>query len=166
MTIAPPARPPSATTARSTRFVADRRPEAEALGRRLGDLVAEPDALVAELSDGFARLADPEYIEGQRRVAPGIGPLFGVRWPLVEAVKRGFRRATRPDRPASLLLVAARLFEGTELELRWFAFGLLERLVADDPERTWQLLRRAGQEAADWITVDSARASRGEGHRR
>src|SRR5688572_30271188 len=133
MTVATPAASQSATTVRSARFVAD------------------PEALVAELRRGFARLADAEYIDGQRRVAPGIGPLFGIRWPLVEGVKRGFRGATQRDGPASLLLVAARLFEGSELELRWFAFGLLERLVADDPERTWQLLRRAGQEAADWI---------------
>ena len=32
-----------------------------------------------------------------------------------------------------------------------------------DPERTWQLLRRAAREAADWITVDSLAHPMGEG---
>jgi 3-methyladenine DNA glycosylase AlkD len=62
-----------------------------------------------------------------------------------------------------LLFVADRLLRETELEPRWFAFGLLERLIADDPERTWQLLRRAAREASDWITVDSLAHPVGKG---
>jgi hypothetical protein len=68
---------------------------------------------------------------------------------------RGFRAATRGDSPATLLLVADRLLREPELEARWFAFGILGRTLPREPERTWQLLRRAGREAADWITVDS-----------
>lgn len=157
---APPSRTaaapsPSPTTARAVALVAARKPVAEDLGRRLAELVGEPDAFAAMLTDGFAGLADVEYLDGQRRVAPGIGRLHGVRWPLSAAVERGFRAATRHSRTAGYLEVATRLFAEPELEPRWFAFGLLDRLLPDDPERTWQLLRRAAREAADWITVDS-----------
>ena len=115
----------------------------------------DPDAFAAALNRGFAELADPEYLDGQRRVAPGIGRLFGVRWPLNAAVDRGFRAATRRSPTTGFLEVAARLFAEPELEPRWFAFGLLDRLLVDDTERAWQLLRRAAREAGDWITVDS-----------
>jgi 3-methyladenine DNA glycosylase AlkD len=121
-------------------FVADRRDRAEELGRRLADEVNDPAAFVASLGAAFDELADPVYLDGARRIAPGIGALHGVRWPLIEAIKRGFRRETRHD---------------PTLEEHWFAFALLERLVIDDTERAWQLLRRASQEAGDWITVDS-----------
>jgi 3-methyladenine DNA glycosylase AlkD len=145
----------SGVTARAIAFVAERKPVADALGRELALLVAEPDAFAAALTRGFATLADPEYLEGQRRIAPGIGRIYGVRWPLTAAIARGFRDATRRERPVGYLEVAARLFAEPELEPRWFAFGLLERVLADDPERAWQLLRRGAREAGDWITVDS-----------
>lgn len=145
----------SDTTTRAVALVAERKPRAEALGRRLADLVADPDAFALALSEGFAELADPDYLDGQRRVAPGIGRLFGVRWPLNAAVERGFRAATRRSPTAGFLEVAARLFAEPELEPRWFAFGLLDQLLVDDTERAWQLLRRASREAGDWITVDS-----------
>jgi 3-methyladenine DNA glycosylase AlkD len=51
--------------------------------------------------------------------------------------------------------VADRLFHETPLEARWFAFDLLGRTLSAEPERTWQLLRRAAREAGDWITVDA-----------
>jgi len=89
-----------------------------------------------------------------RLIAPGIGQVHGVRRPLLAAVARGFRNETRRDRPTALLFVADRLFREPHLEARWFAFGLLERILAADPERTWQLLRRAAREAGDWATVD------------
>ena len=53
-----------------------------------------------------------------------------------------------------------------ELEARWFAFGLLERLVADEPERTWQLLRRAAREAARLDHRRPPRPRRRQGHPR
>jgi 3-methyladenine DNA glycosylase AlkD len=145
----------SPVTKRATALVAERRPKAEALGRDLAEHVNDPAAFAAALRDGLRGLSDPEYLEGQRRIAPGIGALFGVRWPLIEAVKRGFRESTRRERTGGWLFIADRLLREEELEPRWFAFGLLERLIADDPERTWQLLRRAAREAGDWITVDS-----------
>lgn len=145
----------SAATARAVEFVAARKPEAEALGRRLAESIQDPEASAAVLRTGLAALADPDYIAGQQFVAPGLGPTHGVRWPLLAAVILGFRRETRHDRPAALLFLADRLFRERELDARWFAFSLLERTLAPDPERTWQLLRRAAREAGDWITIDS-----------
>lgn len=150
-----PAAAPSATTARAVALVAERRGPAETLGRSLAEFTNDPDAFIGALRIGLAALADPEYLEGQRRVAPGIGGLHGVRWPLLAAVERGFRQATNGIRATPLLFVADRLFREPELESRWFAFGLLERTLAGETERTWQLLRRAAREAGDWITVDS-----------
>jgi len=157
MTTAPsrPASRASPTTQRAVALVAERRPKAEDLGRELADLTDEPDAFAEALREGLVRLSDEEYRGGQQRVAPGIGPVHGVRWPLLAAIERGLRDATRGQRTTPFLALADRLFREPELEPRWVAFGLLERLVADDPERTWQLLRRAAREAGDWITVDS-----------
>jgi 3-methyladenine DNA glycosylase AlkD len=146
--------PTSATTARAVEFVAERKPEAEALGAGLAEYLHDPDAFAAELQRGLARLADPEYLAGQQFVAPGIGTLHGVRWPLIAAIVRGFKGATKHDRPTPLLFLADRLFKEAHLETRWFAFALLERTLAAEPERTWQLMRRAAREAGDWITVD------------
>jgi len=147
--------PASQITTRATASVLDRRPAAEDLGRRLADEVGDPDAFAAVLRAGLTRLADPKYLAGQRRVAPGIGPLLGVRRPLIEGIERGFSAATRRERTSSWLFIVDRLLREPELEPRWFAFGLLDRLVVDDTERAWQLLRRAARDAGDWITVDS-----------
>ncbi len=75
----------SPVTERATALVAERRPIAEALGRDLAEHVNDPAAFAAALRDGLRGLSDPEYLEGQRRIAPGIGALFGVRWPLTAA---------------------------------------------------------------------------------
>lgn len=152
MTTAIPAASPA--TLRAVAFVAARKAGAEALGRSLADHIGDPDAFAAALRHGLEGLADPEYLEGVRSVAPGIGTIHGVRRPLLAGVARGFRNATRQDRDTSLLYIADRLFREPHLEARWFAFGLLERTLAADPERTWQLLRRAARESADWVTVD------------
>lgn len=135
--------------------VAARLPTAAALGTELGELVQDPTAVAARLRNGLAALADPEYLEGQRLVAPGIGLTHGVRSPLLSATVRSFATATRLDSPSTLLSVADRLLREPELEARWFAIRMLDRTVRTDPERTWQLIRRAGREAADWITVDT-----------
>jgi 3-methyladenine DNA glycosylase AlkD len=144
-------------------FVTAKTPDAERLGERLAELTSDPNAFSRALAAGFANLADPEYREGERRIAPGLGATYGVRWPLNAAVDRGFRRATRGERPAGYLELADRLFAEAELEPRWFAFGLLDRLLPVDPERAWQLLRRAAREAADWITVDALAHPYGRG---
>ncbi|HEX2755171.1 MAG TPA: DNA alkylation repair protein [Candidatus Limnocylindrales bacterium] len=153
----------SPITARAVVFVADRRPDAEALGRALADELGDPERFADVLRAGLAALADAEYLAGAQRIAPGIGDLHGVRWPLIEAVKRGFRDATRRERTSSWLFIADRLLREPQLEARWFAFGLLERLIVDDTERAWQLLRRAARDAGDWITVDSLAHPVGKG---
>ena len=132
--------------------------------RRLPGRIQQRPGRVREGAEaGLATLADPEYLAGQRRVAPGIGAVHGVRWPLLAAVARGFGTATKGERATPLLFIADRLFRERELEARWFAFGLLERTLADETERTWQLLRRAAREAGDWITVDSLAHPYGKG---
>lgn len=153
----------SEVTARAVAFVAARRDRAEALGAALAEQTGEPDAFARDLRAAFDELADPEYVAGQQRVAPGIGPVHGVRWPLMAAVQRGFRNATRRDSATALLFLADRLFHEPELESRWFAFGILERTLAAETERTWQLMRRAAREAGDWITVDSLAHPYGKG---
>jgi len=145
----------SAVTQRSVAIVAARRDMARTFGRSLADLVGDPEALAGALRRGLDSIAEPDVQAGQAFVAPGIGRTLGIRTPLLRAVGAGFRAATRRDRPAPLLAVADRLLREDYLEARWFASGLLERLVLDDPERAWQLMRRAAREGADWITIDT-----------
>jgi 3-methyladenine DNA glycosylase AlkD len=156
MTTATGTRPQTSTTTRLARaFVADHRDEAVALGRAAGELVGDPAAVTSCLRDGLAALADPAYLEGQDRVAHGIGPVLGVRQPLLHATAQGLRAAMREDRSSTVLDVAGQLLRADLLELRWIAFSLLERTILEDPERTWQLVRTAAGRAGDWITVDS-----------
>ena len=153
----------SPVTARAVAFVEAHRLAAEALGTALADLTPDPDAFADALRAGLASLSDPEYLEGQQRIAPGIGAIHGVRWPLIAAIARTFKAATKRDRATPLLFVADRLFHERDLEPRWFAFGLLEQTLTTETERTWQLLRRAAREAGDWITVDSLAHPYGKG---
>ena len=159
--IAPPTVP--TPSARAVTLVQARIPAAEALGHQLAGLTHEPDAFARALSHGLTALADPANRAETLRVAPGIGPTLGVRWPLQAAVARGFRSATRGERPVGFLELVDRLFGEPALEAHWFGFGLLERVVPVDPERTWQLLRRAARGAADWITVDTLAGPVGRG---
>ncbi len=151
------------TTERARVLVAERRPSAGALGRRAGDLAPDPTALAAELRAGLADLADEAYLAGQRRIAPGIGPILGVRRPLLTEVTRGIHQAMRHDPTAALLDVAERLLQEELLELHWLALPLLDRSIGTDPERAWQLLRAEAGRAADWITIDSLAHVAGRG---
>jgi 3-methyladenine DNA glycosylase AlkD len=153
----------SPTTQRSQAFVADHLDAAVALGRRAGEDGQDPGAIVAVLVEGLPAFGDPEYLEGQRRVAPGIGQLLGVRNALLTAVTRGLRSATRRDRPDTLLDIADHLLRQGPLEFHWLANDLIDRAIADQPERAWQLVRREASTAADWITVDSLAHVAGRG---
>ncbi len=158
--------PPSAVspvTSRARELVAERTPAALALGREAGDLINDPRSLATTIRAGLERLADPEYLEGQRRVAPGIGPVLGVRQPLLAAVSRGLRSATRHDRATAILGAADALLRDDALELHWLAYDLLGRTIADEPERTWQRVRAESARAGDWITVDSLARVAGRG---
>jgi 3-methyladenine DNA glycosylase AlkD len=134
--------------------VAERKDAALALGREVGELVNEPASLVTRLRAGLEALADPEYLAGQRMIAPGIGPQLGVRQPLLGAVSRGLKGATRRDRPTALLDVATALFREPIAELHWLAIDLLDRTIPREPEQTWQLLRAEARHATEWITID------------
>jgi 3-methyladenine DNA glycosylase AlkD len=155
--------PVSEATERARAFVTTRLEAADALGAEVARQLDDAASATATLDAGLAALADPEYLEGQRRVAPGLGPVYGVRSPLLAAVGRAFRKETRRDPVTPLLLFADRLLGEQNRELRWFAFGLLERIIEREPERTWQLVRRAAREADDWITVDSLAHVAGRG---
>ena len=146
---------PSAATEHARAFVTTHLAAAIALGRGAGNLVQDPAAITTALRDGLPALADPSYLDGQRRVAPGIGQLFGVRTPLLDGVTRGLRAATRHDRSTVLLDAADHLLREPVMELRWLAFDLLGRSITAEPERAWQLVRGAARSAADWITVDT-----------
>jgi 3-methyladenine DNA glycosylase AlkD len=145
----------STATARATQFVEERLPAATRLGSELAELAGDPEALARTLDSALDELSDPIYQREQSRVAPGIGPVHGVRLPLLTAVRRAFDRQTKRDSSASLILLADRLLRQPTMEPRWFAIGVLDRTLKIEPERTWQLLRRAAREAADWITIDT-----------
>jgi hypothetical protein len=145
----------SPVTAAAQAFVADHLAQATALGERLIPLVGRPDEFAAELEAGFRELADPVYIDGSRRIAPGLGEMIGVRLPLMEAADKAFKRGTRHGPSSPLLDVVDRLIGNRYGDIRWFGMWNLERLLPTDPERTWQLMRRAAREAAEWITIDT-----------
>lgn len=162
-TAARPAPSASATTVASNLFVAAHKDRAVVLGDRLAYLVQDPDAFVAMIKDGFRELADPVYANGSRHIAPGLGPILGVRLPLMEAADKAFKRGTRKTPTTLLIDVMDRLTREELRELRWFGIWNLGRLLPTDPERTWQLLRRAARESDEWITVDTLAHPYGEG---
>lgn len=146
---------PSEITARATAFVAEHMAEARGLGQSLAELVDYPDEFVATLRDGLSRLADEHYAAEQERVAPGSGPVFGVRAPLIATIARQIRTPLREISPALALSLAERLSLEPEREFVFFAHEALERVLPVDPERAWQLMRRLARRAHDWIRVDS-----------
>jgi 3-methyladenine DNA glycosylase AlkD len=96
-------------------------------------------------------------------VAPGIGPVLGVRLPLMDAAHKAFRRGTRKTSSALLTDAVDHALRQELREVRWFGMWNLGRLLPTDPERAWQLLRRAAREADEWITVDTLAHPYGEG---
>lgn len=145
----------SETTAAANTFVQGHLAAATALGDRLAEMAFEPDTFLVALRSGLAELADPVAVDGMRSIAPGIGPVLGVRLPLLEAAQRRFGAGTKRTSTAILLDVTERLLRDETSEIRWFGMWDFERLLATDPERTWQLMRRAAREAGEWITVDT-----------
>ncbi len=152
-----------AATLRARELVAARMDLALALGRRAGDFVNEPPNLAEMLRAGLEALADPDYLAGQRMIAPGIGAQLGVRQPLLTAVSRGLRATTRRDRPTTILDVAATLFRDPLAELHWLGIDLLDRIVTREPEQTWQLVRAEARRATEWITIDRLARVAGRG---
>ena len=145
----------SPVTAAAQVFVADHLAQATDLGERLIPLLGRPDEFAAEIEAGFRQLSDPAYVDGSRRIAPGLGEIIGVRLPLMEAAHKAFKRGTRHGPSSPLLDIVDRLIGNRYGDIRWFGMWSLERLLPTDPERTWQIMRRAAREAAEWITVDT-----------
>lgn len=145
---------PSEVTLRAQAFVAERLPEARGLGIALGDLIDEPEEFLNALREGLTRLADDAYAREQERVAPDSGAVFGVRNPLMAAIARQVRAPLRESSSSSALWLAERLASEEERELVLFSHVALARALPDDPERTWQLMRRLARRAKDWISVD------------
>src|SRR4029450_3222284 len=143
------------TTERADRFVAEHRGAAEALGRRLAGLVTESDRFVAALDGGLRRLADPAYREAHAWVAPGATGVIGVRNPLIRTVERPIAGALREASPAVSIYLADACSRHDAFEVRLFALVPLRRSLREDPERTWQLVRRLARRATDWVSVDS-----------
>lgn len=152
--MAPPRDSRSADTTTESRTGA-RHARAAEVGRAIADELGDPAAFVAALRAGLLDLAEPDALAARARLAPGIGASLGVRTPLLDRVARAFADETRDDRPGSLLHAVDRCFREPELEFRWFALSVLRQTLAVEPERSWQLLRRAAREAGDWITVDT-----------
>ena len=163
MTAPPAIRKASATTLASNAFVEAHIETARDVGRRLADEIDDPGRFVAALRAGCEALADPVYLAGHQLVAPGIGPSLGIRLSLLEATHRALARELRGVRSARLLPVAEALAHDPVRELRWFACWLLGRILPDEPEQAWQVLRGLAAEADDWISVDTLAATIGPG---
>jgi 3-methyladenine DNA glycosylase AlkD len=155
MTVATSGAPQSATTASANRFVAEHMQQAVALGEHLAELVAAPDEFVLAIRAGLGEIADPTYIAGVHSVTPGLGPVLGVRLPLLEAAHKQFRRATKRTATALILDVTDRLLMEEAADIRWFGMWNLERLLVTDPDQTWELMRCAAREAEEWVSVDT-----------
>jgi 3-methyladenine DNA glycosylase AlkD len=145
----------SATTERVRALLDERLPGARGLGAALAQLIDDPEQFVVVARQGLAALADDAYRAEVARVAPGPVPTFGVRAPLLAALERQLRVPLADSSPASALWLAQRLTEEDEREFTLLGQRALARTLPDDPERSWQLIRRLARAASDWIAVDS-----------
>jgi 3-methyladenine DNA glycosylase AlkD len=125
------------------------------LGEHLADLVDDPDAFLEALADGLPGLADADYRALAATVSPGIDPAFAVRGSTRQAIMRPVAAALRQGSSASALSLAQHLSGADHRDLRLYALPCLRRSLREDPERSWQVLRRMAARAGDWIEVDS-----------
>jgi len=144
----------SEATTRANAFVAEHLEAATALGHDLADLVGEPEAFAVALAEGLAPLADPEYTALAERLSPDVPAELLVRGPLTEAVQRPIKAALREGSSMTALHLGHRLVLAPERSLRLFAVPCLRRALAEDPEQTWQLMRRMARNAGDWVEID------------
>lgn len=143
-------------TTRPDRDPALERPtRATALGEELARLLDDPEAFVATLRTGLAGLADERYARMPVHHSASSGPVLGVRLSLQAAIRRPLERAVGEASGSSALWLAQRLVVEEVREVRLFSLPALARSLPDDPERTWQVLRRLGRVARDWVEVDS-----------
>jgi hypothetical protein len=136
-------------------FVSAHLDGARQLGERLAEHIEEPEVFTGILREGLADLADPAYTAMAERASPGTAAPYAVRGPLIEAIWRPYRRALREGSSIPALLLAQHLVGAHDRDLRLFSLPCLRRSLREDPEQTWQLMRRMGRGAGDWIEVDS-----------
>ncbi len=125
------------------------------LGTRLAEHIDDPETFAALLEPGLADLADARHATLLERACPGGDHRLAIRLGLRSAIERPLRVALRQGSSASALWLAERLARSDTREVRLFALPCLQRSLPGDPERSWQLLRRLGAQADDWIEVDS-----------
>jgi 3-methyladenine DNA glycosylase AlkD len=145
----------SEASARAHAFVAAHHAQAVSLGNRLAERMDEPEAFLEVLREGLTSLADEAFTQLARRVSPDAPNVYVVRAPLLEAVRRPLERALREGSSIPALQLAQRLVGAEDRDLRLFALPCLRRSLFEDPEQSWQLMRRMGRGAQDWIEVDS-----------
>jgi 3-methyladenine DNA glycosylase AlkD len=145
----------SDSSAGAEAFVSAHLAEATAVGERLAQLTGEPEAYLDALSAGLASLAEPAYLEAVTRACPETPARYLVRGPLSEAMARPVRAALREGSGMTALQLADRLARADHRDLRLHAHDPLRRALPDDPELSWQIMRRLGRAAADWIATDS-----------
>lgn len=136
-------------------FVTAHREDAVALGERLAQRIDEPERFLAILREGLRSLADASFTRMAEHASPGTAAPYVVRAPLVDAVQRPLEQALREGSSIPALMLARHLVEAEDRDLRLFALPCLRRSLFEDPEQSWQLLRRMGHRAGDWVEVDS-----------
>lgn len=136
-------------------FVSAHLDEATALGERLAELTAEPESYLRELVVGLESLVDPAYLEMVTRACPETPARYIVRGPLTEALGRPVRAALQEGSSMVALQLADRLSRADHRDLRLCANDPLRRALPDDPEMSWQIMRRLGRATGDWIATDS-----------
>jgi hypothetical protein len=136
-------------------FVAAHLDEAAALGARLAELIDQPADYLAELTVGLQALAEPGYLEMVTRACPQTPARYLVRGALADAMARPVKAALREGSSISALQLAQALVGAEHRDLRLHANEPLRRALPEDPEMSWQLMRRLGRAAEDWIATDS-----------
>lgn len=145
----------SEAPARARAFVQDHLEEARLLGEQLAELTGEPERFLATLSTGLLALADPTYLEMATRACPETPARYVVRGPLAKAIQQPLRVALREGSSISALQLAHHLAQAGHRDLRLYAHEPLRRALPEDPEMSWQIMRRLGRTASDWIATDS-----------
>ena len=128
---------------------------ARELGSALADLIDYPEEYVAALRVGLTGLADESIPPSRSASHPAQAPssVFARRCSTRPCARSG-RRCAKARRPRHCGLPTDWQLE-KEREFVFFCHQALERSLAADPERSWQLMRQVARHATDWIRVDS-----------
>ena len=145
----------SEASSKAAAFVSAHLEEAAALGAELAVLVDEPDAYLKRLTEGLVALSDPDYLAAVTRACPETPARYALRGPLTAAMSKPVKAALREGSSMPALMLAQRLAEADHRDLRLHALEPLRRALPEDPELAWQVMRRLGRAAADWIATDS-----------